>query len=154
MNIFLNWKKGFFSNTYQIYNNGIQVGFLKLSTWSQKAKGVLKEREFEFITKGFLKQETTMLDSKTNSIIATISYNSWKSKAVIKKLSNEEYKWEFNNFWNTKWSLTNSYIFINYHGSTTKGEINSSTDDELLLITGLYISNYYWQRRASAVAAT
>lgn len=154
MNIFLSWKKKFFSNTYQLYNNGIQSGFLKSSAWKQNSKGVLNDKEYDFITKGFFKAETTIFDSKTSEKVGLITYGNWKSKAILKKTSGEEYQFKYNNFWQTKWSLSNSYIFINYQGSTSKGELSATTDEELLLITGLFISNYYSQKRAGAVAAS
>jgi len=154
MNIFLTWKKGFFSNTYKLYSNGIESGFLKLNIWSNRAKGVLKDKEIEISTKGFFKQETTIMDSKTQEILGTISFGIWKNKTIFKKSTGEEFNWQFNNFWSTKWSLTNSYTFINYKGSFTKGEINSNSDDEILLIIGLFIANYYWQKRAGIAAAT
>jgi hypothetical protein len=47
---------------------------------------------------------------------------------------------------NTKWSIFNSEgIRINYSGSSTNGRIESNTEDDLLLLSGLYVTSYYRQ---------
>ncbi|MCK3683360.1 hypothetical protein [Maribellus sp. YY47] len=54
--------------------------------------------------------------------------------------------WKYDNVWNTKWSLfDHEGIEIKYAGSSTNGRIESNSDDALLLITGLFVTNYYWQ---------
>jgi len=54
--------------------------------------------------------------------------------------------WKYNNMWNTKWSIYDSdNIKIDYAGSTTGGLIDSSIDDDLLLLSGLFVTNYYRQ---------
>mgnify|MGYP001616962523 FL=1 len=149
----VSWKKGFFSSTYQFYSNGIQIGFLKIGVWVNKANGVLNDKGFEFKTKGFFKQETIITDTKMNIVVGTITYNAWKSKALIKLTDGTECNWAYTNFWRTKWSLSKNLYFINYQGLNTKGDIVSYLSDDLLIISGLFISNHFWQSRA-AVAAT
>ena len=150
----ITWEKGFFSNTYQLLTNGIQVGYLKVGVWSRKSKGVLGEKEFDFITNGFFKQETTIVDSKTNNELAKIVYNNWRRKAIVKLNDGLECQWEYTNFWHTKWILKKSLYSINYNGGMgTKGEIISFISDEELIIAGLYISNYFQRRRSAAAAS-
>ncbi len=48
--------------------------------------------------------------------------------------------------WNSKWSIKDSEgTLINYAGSSTSGKIDSNVDDDLLILTGLSVTNYYWQ---------
>ena len=52
----------------------------------------------------------------------------------------------YDNLWNTRWSIFNSeWIDIKYSGSLTSGQIDSNIDDALLLLSGLFVTNYYWQ---------
>jgi len=150
----ITWKRGFFSNTYQLYTNGIQVGYLKISVWSKKSKGVLDEKEFDLITNGFFKQETSIIDSKTDQEIARIVYNNWRSKALIRLKDGLECQWEYTNFWHTKWILKKNLYSINYHGGIgTTGEIKSFVSEESLILAGLFISNYFQRRRSAAAAS-
>ena len=62
--------------------------------------------------------------------------------------------WQFDNLWNTKWSIFNSEgIKIQYSGSSTSGQIDSSIDDALLLLSGLYVIDYYWRKKIVLIVA-
>lgn len=141
----LRWKKNLFSNSYIIYSNDEQIGKLKDKTFSQTANGELENKEFIFKTKGFLKQQTEIIDSIENRVIGEITYNNWMTKATI-TIDNKTINWKYDNLWNTKWSLFNSEgISIKYSGSSSSGQIDSNIDDPLLLLSGLFVTNYYWQ---------
>jgi hypothetical protein len=60
--------------------------------------------------------------------------------------------WKFNNTWNSEWSLFNADNIINYTlDASTKGQIESNTEDTLLLICGLFIKNHFWQRAVTSL---
>ena len=144
MNTILNWEKGILVSRYKIYSEGNFVGSLKENSWSNSAEGELNGKKYSFKTKGILKQETQIIDSD-NNIIGEITYNTWMTKAQI-KIQNKAINWKYDNLWSSKWSLSSSEgIEINYSGSSTKGEIESNTGDELILLSGLFVTNYYWQ---------
>ncbi len=153
MEKFFSWKKDFFSSTFQFYSNGTPIGYLKIGVWSNNAKGIFNDKEYDFNTKGFINQETIIVDTQSSIVIATITYNRWKSKATIKLADGLECTWQYCNFWHTKWTLSKNQNPINYHGSNLKGEIAAYIPDEVLILAGLFISNHYWQSSA-AVAAT
>lgn len=141
----LKWKKGIFSNTYRIYSQNQIIGKLKSNSFSQITKGELNGKKYTFTTKGFFKQQTEIRDSINNKVIGNITYNGWMTKATLSILD-KKINWKYDNLWNTKWSIFDSNgIEIKYSGSSSKGEINSNTDDDLLLLSGLFITNYYWQ---------
>ncbi len=145
MNKKLNWKKGLLSDTYRIYSNYQQIGELRNSMFSQTAIGEINGKEYTFKTKGFFTQYTEIYDNAENSVIGEITYGSWMNKAFI-SIRNKDINWKYDNMWNTKWSLKDSKgTQINYAGSSTGGKIDSNVDDDLLLLTGLYVTNYYWQ---------
>lgn len=149
----LSWKKGFFDSTYKIYSDGVVIGSLKDKTLSQSAEGEFNGKTYTFKTKGFIKQTTQIIDSQSNEIIGEIAYNSWMTKANIRILD-KSINWKYDNLWNTKWSISNTEgIQINYSGSSGSGKIESNTNEGLLLLTGLFVTNYYWQMTLTIIIA-
>jgi hypothetical protein len=141
----LNWEKGTFKSTYKIYSENILVGKLKEISFAQSADGELNGKTYSFKTKGFFKKETQIIDSENGSTIGKITYNSRRTKAKI-EYSDRVVNLKYNNAWNTKWSLFDSEgVQINYHGSSTKGKIEFDTQNDLLALSGLFITNYYRQ---------
>jgi hypothetical protein len=101
--------------------------------------------KYAFKTKGIFKQHTQILDNQSNNMIGEIAYNNWMTKATL-SIQNKKTYWKYENIWNTKWSIFNSEgIQINYSGSSGSGKIESNTKDDLLLLSGLFVINYYWQ---------
>lgn len=153
MEIKLKWGKKIFSNLYGIYSNGQQIGKLKDKSFSQTATGELNGKEYIFKTKGFFKQHTEVIDSSDNKVVGEITYSNWMTKATI-SVDKKTINWKYDNLWNTKWSIYNSEgINIKYSGSSTSGQIDSNTDDALLLLTGLFVTNYYWQMTVAVMVA-
>ena len=145
MNTNLKWKKSLFSSTYSIYSNDQLIGKLKDKSFSQTAYGELNGKKYIFKTKGFFKQHTEIFDNKDNKLIGEITYNNWMTKASL-LVNNKKTNWKYDNLWNTKWSIFDSEgIEIKYTGSSTSGQIDSNSDDSLLLLSGLFVTNYYWQ---------
>jgi hypothetical protein len=44
-------------------------------------------------------------------------------------------------------------VLVKYTGSITKGTIESVEQDEMLLLSGLFITNYYWQITVAVMIA-
>lgn len=147
------WKKHLFSNSYNIYSNGQQIGILKDKTFSQTANGQLNGKAYTFKSNGFFKQRTVIINSLENRVIGVITYNNWMTKALI-SVNYKTTHWQYDNLWNTKWSIFSSEGgIIKYSGSSTSGQINSNIDDELLLLSGLFVVNYYWQMTIAVIIA-
>lgn len=145
MEIILNWKKGIFKETYELFSNGLLAGTLKENTWKQIAYGELNGKKLIFKTTGFFNQETQIIDTDSNLIIGKIIFNSWMTKATI-EYNNKIAYWKYDNLWNTKWSISDSDgSWIKYQGSTSKGTIKFESQNDLLILSGLFITNYYWQ---------
>jgi len=137
------WRKSFISSTYRIYSEGRQIGFLKEQIFAQTANGELNGKKYTFRTKGFLNQKTDIIDDRSGDTIGGIKYNAWMTKATL-LFGERKILWKYNNIWNTKWSLYDSENNkIDYTGSTTGGHIESTIEDDLLLLTGLFVTNYY-----------
>ncbi len=148
----LSWKKGVFSNLYKIYSNGEQIGNLRDKSFSQSGIGVLDNKEYLFQTKGFFKQKTQIIDTADNKIVGEINYNKWMTKATI-TIDDKTINWKYVNLWATKWIIFNSEgINIKYSGSSSGGQIDSNVDDSLLLLSGLFVTNYYWEMTIAVMA--
>jgi|TARA_B110000285_G_C14639462_1_gene386931 hypothetical protein len=139
------WKKGLFSSLYKIYSNGQQIGILKDKMFSQTSNGEINGEKYTFKTKGIFKQHTEIIDNQEEKVIGQISYNNWMTKATI-SIFDKTFIWKYENIWNTKWSVIDSEgNSINYSGDSTSGKIESTLEDDLLLLTGLFVTNYFWQ---------
>jgi hypothetical protein len=149
----LDWKKGIFKETFEIYSNGVLVGILKENIWKQIAYGELNGKKVIFKTRGFFKQETQIIETNTNNSVGKITYNSWMTKATI-EYTNRVANWKYDNAWNTKWSISNSEgVQIRYQGSSSKGTIEHQTQDDELILSGLFVTNYYWQISIAVIIA-
>ncbi|SHF01134.1 hypothetical protein SAMN05444274_103242 [Mariniphaga anaerophila] len=145
MRIRLTWKKALFSSTYSIYSNEKIVGALTGKYFAQTASGELNGKKYTFRTKGILKQETEIFDSRENKVVGRILYGNWMSNATL-ELPDKSVSWAYDNLWNTKWHVVDAEgTKIKYGGTSTSGEIESNTDDALLLLSGLFVTNYFWQ---------
>jgi hypothetical protein len=144
MQLKLKWKKKIFSNVYKIYGDNQQSGELSKRSFSKTSTAALNDKRYTYRTTGFFEQFTEIKDKSENKI-GEIKYGSWMTRATI-NLGEKTYHWKYCNMWNSEWSLYDeNEIKITYRGSSSTGNIHSNTDDPLLLLTGLYISNYYWE---------
>ncbi len=149
----LSWKKGIFDSTYKIYSDGVVIGRLKDKAFSQSADGEFNGKIYTFKTRGFFKQKTQITDVQSDKVIGEITYNTLMTKANLAILD-KNINWKYDNLWNTKWSIYNAEgIQINYNGSSTSGKIESNTNEGLLLLTGLFVTNYYWQMTLMTLVA-
>lgn len=151
MKIYYDWKNSPLSNTYNLFRDGREIGQLKFNTRTRMAKGIVNGKEFNFKTKGTLNQYTEIIDCIDNKRTGVIQYNGWTSKAEL-SINNTVFNWKFNNTWNSEWSLYNAENMIHYTlDASTKGQIESNTEDELLVLCGLFIKNHFWQRTLTSL---
>jgi len=138
----LTWRKGIFDSNYQLYNNGEIKGSLIFSSWKNNARGIAS-KNYYFTTEGILNPVTKIRDENHNQI-GVITYNSWQLKATVTFNGLEHVSWNYTNSWLSQWSITNHRDkHIQYHSVTSAGTVNSDTDDELLLLSGLYIREFF-----------
>ncbi len=139
------WKKPFLSSTYTIYTGDKFVGKLRENSWTNSAEGELYGEKFSFKTRGFVNQTTSIFSQANNEVIGSITYNTFRTSAQIIN-QNRVLIWKNVNWRHSKWQIIeNSASMINYSGSSFNGEIDSDTEDPLLILSGLFIANYFWQ---------
>lgn len=141
----LNWTKGVFDQSYQIKSGDNPIGHFKEHFWGDGAEAEINEKRYRFQTKGFLNQNTQIIDGDEDEVIGNITYNTWRTKAHIHYPEGTA-TWENANMWGTKYKVVdedgNEILF---NPSFTNGTIDANTQNDLLLLTGLFVANYYWQ---------
>jgi len=148
------WKTKLFSNRFEILEHDRFIGELKKEGLSKKVKGELNSRGVRFETIGIFKSETNIIDLQGELTVGQIKYKNWKSKSTI-FYQNKEYRWQFDNFLGSKWSISNENgAMIKYHSHALTGTITSYTRDEILILAGFFIRNFLKQRSAGIAAAT
>ena len=148
----ITWKKGLFSGTYKIFSGNTQIGTLSKRSFSQTSEAEMNGKNYTFRTKGFFKQSTEVYD-EFDKLIGEIKYNSWKTKAQI-NLNTKYYYWKYNTDWNTKWTIQgDDKTQINACTNSFGGSIKTNTDNELAILTGLYVNNYYTQMTVGVLVA-
>ena len=148
----LNWKKAFFKTTIEIFNFSIPAGKLKPRIWTNSADGELNGKKFIFKTEGFFRRKTLVIDAAKNSQVALISFNSWRKTARIEN-SGKLINFKFINFWNTKWNLSDDNgILVSYKGNTIKGDIETNNQNDMLILSGLFIASYFRKHNGSAAS--
>ncbi|MCF8307705.1 MAG: hypothetical protein K9I68_01715 [Bacteroidales bacterium] len=147
------WKKGILSDTYRVYSEGKQIGELRNKAFSQSSVGEMNGKSYTFKIKGIFKPHTEIIDNVTNTVIGEIAYSNWKTKASL-SIHGRKYNWNNDNVWNTKWSINDAdKIVMKYKGYSGGGEVETDIHDDLLLLTGVYVINYYRQMTIIIAAA-
>jgi hypothetical protein len=139
----LNWRKGLFDSNYQVFNNGVLKFSMNFSSWKNTAIATTQAGIYLLKSEGFSKPETKILDNQ-NQVLALITYDWLGFKAKIVFASGETFDWSFQNSWLRRWSLNNHKDKqILFNASTGNGLIHSNIDDDILILSGLFIREYY-----------
>ncbi|NOU60167.1 hypothetical protein [Marinifilum caeruleilacunae] len=148
----LHWKKGLFSCTYKIYSGNEQIGSLCNRSFSKNSEAEMNGKKYTFRTKGFFKQSTEVY-TESGELVGEIQYNSWMTKAQI-SLNSKYYYWKYNTMWNTKWIMEGEdQTQIKSCTNSFSGDIDTNTDNELAILSGLYVTNYYMQMTVAVMVA-
>ena len=149
----LSWKRGIFSSTCQIFSGEEIIGELANYTFKQTAEGVMRNKRYLFRTKGLFKQETQIIDGESDQVIGTIVYGSMMNKATI-EFKDRTVSWKYDNTWQSRWSLYDKLgIYMKSTVALTKATIEYEEDDDLLVLTGLFVTNYYQQAMIAIMVA-
>lgn len=140
----ITWKRNVLSTNYTLFSEGNSIGKLFNNTLSQSGSGTIKGVTYRFQTTGFFIQKTKILND-SNVVVGYIEYNQWMTTARLTLFDNVYY-WRFDNLLYKKWSVFNSDgLYIHYISSMSNGEVHSNFNNHLLLLSGLFIANFYWQ---------
>jgi hypothetical protein len=148
------WRTKFLRSAFTISKYGESAGELSSSGWKRKWEGVLNGTRVNFEVKGFFDKDFLILNPDDGTQIGSIVFNTWRTKATI-TLNGKDYNWDYDNWWHTKWVISNQNgNLIKFASGFKNGDIISYSEDNILLLTGLFIRDYLQQRAATAAAAT
>ena len=143
MNKNLNWLKDTFDSKYQVFDKGILTFALNFSSFKNSAIATTQDGIFLFKSLGVSKPESHILNNK-NEVLAVITFQWLELKANIEFRGGEKYLFRFQKTWLTEWTINNGtdkQIF--YKSKSGSGLVNSNVDDEILILIGLYVKEYF-----------
>lgn len=138
-----NWNKDTLDSKYLVLSNGTLKYTLNFESWHNSAIATTQNGIFLFKTQAFGKTETLLVDNK-NEVLAAIKFNFSSLNALVKFTDGSEFKFVYRKNRITEWSLNNGIdkqVF--YKANTGSGLIKSNVENELVILTGLYIKEYY-----------
>lgn len=139
----LNWRKGLFDSNYQVFGNALLKFSLNFSSLKNSALATTQHGIYLLKSEGFSNPETKIFNNK-NEVLAIIRYDWLKFKAKIFFTSGEEFDWSFQNSWLSRWSVNNHKDKqIIYNSSSSSGLVHSNVDDDILILSGLFVREYY-----------
>ena len=147
------WKKKFPGNSCTIFRRDQICGDLYGKIFSSTCIASLNGKKYSFLTKGFFKKETQIIDNDLEQVVGTIVYGGWNNKATI-RYNNGEYLWIYTNYINTKWSIKqNNRELASFKSTLGNGYIESYVEDPVLILAGIFIHNYFSQAMVAVFIA-
>lgn len=140
----LQWSKDFFDTSTKLTEANENIAVLKAEWFSDTANLELNEEKFKFEKQGVFSNDFLIKNTIENKVIGSIKYHSFKTKATI-KIEEKEFIWTQKGFWGSQWILTDNNRTISTYKSDyfSGGKIETTSNDYLLISTGLFITNYY-----------
>ncbi|QBQ42298.1 hypothetical protein E2P86_14545 [Sphingobacterium psychroaquaticum] len=137
------WKNNIWGTRINLYQDKTLLGKMKNFTFKPTSEVILGDEKYHFETKGLFEQYTRIVD-KEGRIVGDIDYGAWSNKATV-QLFDKKYFWKADDWMRLRWRLVDDKgvaldIQSSYAG---KGEIRSEGGSELLLMTGIFLQNYF-----------
>lgn len=165
----LSWVKEAFSREINLVQNGQIVGGMQRDTFGRDVDAYLNNTRLRFDVTGFLFHSVNIHDlNADNQIIGHIEFRFGK-RAELKLVSGESYLWKRHNVLMREWEMIRetphglpekeivSYDltrrFFEEHGDINVDEAGTSSTTDNIILTGLFIRNYFQRRRRIATVA-
>ena len=162
----LHWVKEAFSREVNILDGDQPIGKMwQDSIFSHDVHAKLNQSFLLFDVRGFLKRSVNIHDLHNENKIAGVVHFSFGRKAELVLATGEKYLWRRRNFFMKEWDLLQTEQNGNpeiFHYEQLRsffketGDITgvfSDTHADILVLTGLFIGNYFRRRRRRAAAA-
>ncbi|MBO0951666.1 hypothetical protein [Fibrella forsythiae] len=163
----LSWVKEAFRRDVHLMENGVEVGKLHQAIFERDVDASLYTVQLRFDVTGFLRHAVNVHDlTADNRIIGTITLHFGK-RAELTLENGSVYTWKRHNMLMREWdmiregatdaddkevvSYTRTRQFLTDHGDITTDL--PSPEAEIVLLTGLFIRNYFLRRRRVVAAA-
>ncbi|QXP74300.1 hypothetical protein H0I31_09070 [Tenacibaculum sp. AHE15PA] len=140
----LQWSKDFFDTSTKLTEANKNIAVLNAEWFSDTANLELNDEKFKFEKQGVFSSDFLIKNTTEKKVIGSIKYHSFKTRATV-KIEDKEFIWTQKDFWGSQWILTDNNQTIATYKSDyfSGGKIETTSDDYLLISTGLFITNYY-----------
>ena len=152
----LTYKTTYFSDSYQILKDNLQVGKLYKTEWLGSIIDTkLNEQEFRFTSEGVLKPTITILNKTANEIVGIVKLKdllNFYQNAILTLSNGTQYKWTCNKLFANDWQwteLNNSEILFNCKESIDifkqNGKVafnDKSLECEMFITLGIHLRNF------------
>ena len=169
MNRNLNWTKEAFSRDIQIMQDGNAIGEMRRDFLSNDVEASLNGTQLRFDVTGFLLHSVNIYTPNAdNEPVGHITFRFGK-QAELNLASGERYLWKRHNMLMRQWEMIQetadgspekevvSYDltrkFFEDVGDITVNEEGNTPNVDIIILTGLFIRNYFQRRRRMAIAA-
>lgn len=164
----LSWTKEAFNRTTTILDNGQTVGQMQREgVFNQDVEAHLNGIHVQFDVTGFISHSVNIHDlANNNQIIGHIAF-SFGKRAELQLANGQTYTWKRHNILMRDWDMileeagyTEKHEVVSYSLTrqffTQHGDISVDTqmpDADVVVLTGLFIRNYFQRRRRAAAMA-
>ncbi|UKT65772.1 hypothetical protein [Pedobacter mucosus] len=139
----LNWRKGVFDSNYQVFDEALIKFSFNFSSLKNSAIATTQDGIYLLKSDGYFNPTTKIINNK-NEVLAIIHYDLLNFKAKVVFATGEIFDWSFQNSWLRRWSLNNNTDKqILYNSFTGSGIIHANVNDDVLILIGLFIKEYY-----------
>ncbi len=144
MNKEVTWTKGTFDSAYQVFCDGQICGNLIFETWNNNALGIMWQKNYKFRSNGLM-HLSTLIHGDNGEELGRITFHIWQLKAIIALKKQAPFSWAYTNSWLSEWSMDNYQgTKLSYKAGTGTGVVNGENlDDELTLLAGIYVKEYF-----------
>jgi|GEM_PF-1674829 len=160
------WGKNAFSRKVYLKADNETVGSLQSDAFSSDVEARLNGTHLRFDVRGILNQRVEVQDlANQNAVLGTITFGWNHDNATLSLASVEQYSWKRQDWLTRQWSLSRvdtdtdpevvHYTKLREFFSTegTLELLESSTQAEILILTGLFVWIYFQEQQATAVIA-
>ncbi len=164
----LNWTKEAFNREVVITSNGQTVGGMHRDLLERDVEASLNKTHIKFDVMGFLFHSVNIHDlGANNQIIGSIIFHFGK-RAELQLANGDRYTWKRHNILMRDWDMiregttdADDREVVNYHLTrqflSDHGDISADTgvpQSDVVILTGLFVRNYFQRRRRAAAAAS
>lgn len=144
MNNISYWRKKLLCSKYQLYSDLGYAGKMQDVGTCYSALAQFEETRYKFKVKGLLQQKAEVQDLVDGSAAGEIKFNCWWPGARI-RIGDQYWDWRFTDWFFHAFLMTNDHEKIYFESDRRGGEVFGNTQNNLAIMSGLFVLNYYRQ---------
>lgn len=152
MNNINHWRKNVFCSKYELMSDHHPVGILKETGTCNSAIAEVQNHRYRFKVRGLLHQYVEVQDLMEDRTAGDIHFSCWWPKAKV-NIGNQSWDWRFTDCFFRGFLMENDREKIYFESDKKGGEVFGDTKNELAVLSGLFVINYYRQMMIIYIAA-